>query len=489
MTGEQYMATLADSFLLDLEDLEHDDEIEDNNNRTALAQCYESDPDETIKDAVKEYFSSSDLKNRSFSQFLRSERLNKTIEKIIPLLDGKILIDREVDYKEQLLIRDCNSLVIEIDTEILSIHKYVKDIYCSKFPELESIVVAPLDYISLVKRIQNESDITKIDMKDILPNATAMAVTVAATMTMGSALGPYELSKLIGACDDALKLAAHRNNVLLYLESRMTILAPNISRIIGSALTARLITMAGGLQELAKIPSQNIMLIGDSKNTLFTGHTFKGSETSGVISCCEIVQTAVSHLKFKAIKMVSSKVALAARVDLFGKAKDGGIGEKFRNHILVNLSKALEMPDAPIKKALPIPEERKTNKRGGKRYRKMKEKYGISQIRQQANRIAFGPEGQEEIGLEGHQLGMLGKSTGKGKIILQVKRKQIHVPRKRQLMLQKQMESSNAINGMATSLAFTPLQGIELCNPKRNTQEITPGYFDKFAKFSKLSMK
>lgn len=37
--------------------------------------------------------------------------------------------------------------------------------------------------------------------------------------------------------------------------------------------------------------------------------------------------------------MVSSKVALAARVDLFGKAKDGGIGEKFRNHILVNLSK------------------------------------------------------------------------------------------------------------------------------------------------------
>lgn len=85
------------------------------------------------------------------------------------------------------------------------------------------------------------------------------------------------------------------------------------------------------------------------------------------------------------------------------------------------------MPDAPIKKALPIPEERKTNKRGGKRYRKMKEKYGISQIRQQANRIAFGPEGQEEIGLEGHQLGMLGKSTGKGKIILQVKRKQIHV--------------------------------------------------------------
>lgn len=58
------------------------------------------------------------------------------------------------------------------------------------------------------------------------------------------------------------------------------------------------------------------------------------------------------------------------------------------------------------------------------------------------------------------------------------------------------MESSNAINGMATSLAFTPLQGnvinylgIELCNPKRNTQEITPGYFDKFAKFSKLSMK
>lgn len=75
---------------MDLEDLEHDDEIEDNNNRTALAQCYESDPDETIKDAVKEYFSSSDLKNRSFSQFLRSERLNKTIEVSILLIFRKL---------------------------------------------------------------------------------------------------------------------------------------------------------------------------------------------------------------------------------------------------------------------------------------------------------------------------------------------------------------------------------------------------------------
>lgn len=40
----------------------------------------------------------------------------------------------------------------------------------------------------------------------------------------------------------------------------MNMIAPNISSILGTALTARLLTKVGGLKTLAKMPSQNIMV-------------------------------------------------------------------------------------------------------------------------------------------------------------------------------------------------------------------------------------
>eukprot|EP00971_Amphidinium_carterae_P102389 2027123-Amphidinium_carterae.1 len=45
-------------------------------------------------------------------------------------------------------------------------------------------------------------------------------------------------------------------------------LAPNLSALLGAALAAKLITAAGGLLNLARMPAQNIMLIGSTKKAL-----------------------------------------------------------------------------------------------------------------------------------------------------------------------------------------------------------------------------
>lgn len=64
---------------------------------------------------------------------------------------------------------------------------------------------------------------------------------------------------------------------------------------------------------------------------------------------------------------------------------------------------------------LPVPDLEPKKRRGGKRYRKMKEKYGLTDVQKAANRIQFN-KAEEEF-LDGEEvvgLGMVGKEgTGK----------------------------------------------------------------------------
>jgi len=60
------------------------------------------------------------------------------------------------------------------------------------FPELESLVLNPLDYGRVVRKVGNETDLTLVDLSDILPAATIMVVTTAST-TSGKSLDPESI--------------------------------------------------------------------------------------------------------------------------------------------------------------------------------------------------------------------------------------------------------------------------------------------------------
>nr|PVC51553.1 U4/U6 snRNP-associated protein [Theileria orientalis] len=451
-----FQGTLADSFLEDLENLENEEFDQDDsglNKEPGLIETFESDEESPIVDAVEEYFNTSGSAENSFSPMVKDPEINSIVEK------AKLLaLDKNVKTSEISFIDQCNKTVLEIDKEIINIYNYVRDIYSKRFPKLESIVYSPLDYIAVVKRAQNESDFTKVDLTDLLPNTMIMAITVASTMASGTSLSTQVLNKALGACNEGMLLAEFRNDLLVYLEGRMILIAPNVSVIIGSALTARLIAKVGSLETLAKIPSQNLMLIGADKNQNYI--------VNGIIHNCDIIQTSEPSVRRRAIKLVCGKVSLAAKIDLFKQHRNGQMGQEYRNLILQNLSKALEMPPAPMKKSLPVPEERVGRKRGGRRYRKMKEKYAMGEYQKYRNRLKFGTEAEDEFGLEiGDGLGMIGKGNY-GKLTIQPKQNKIHIPKKRVVA----MQSSGATNGMSSSLVFTPLQGIELCNPNLNKE-------------------
>eukprot|EP00397_Hematodinium_sp_SG-2012_P018653 GEMP01019116.1.p1 GENE.GEMP01019116.1~~GEMP01019116.1.p1 ORF type:complete len:488 (+),score=125.79 GEMP01019116.1:39-1502(+) len=487
------MATLADSFLQDLEDLEDDDvrpeqekkQLAIEADRIAAKAKEDGEADGDVGDQPTRI--SKMVVDTEFTSLIDEVRRRK--DEQTDFSEGKQLSEDDEEYK---LINRCNNMVREIDEELLTIHRFVRDTYSKKFPELESIVINPLEYLVVVQRAGNAKDLNQVDFSDILPNNVIMAITITASMTQRSLLPDDQMELVHKGCEDAFTLNDCKRDVLLYLESRMSGLAPNLSALLGAALAAKLITSAGGLLALARMPAQNIMLIGASKQAKLgmAGHMAGQS----LMMFSDIVHATPLDYRKRAIKLVSGKCGLAARVDSFRESPLGQVGTQLREQIVTALRKAQEPPPAKQKKALPIPEDKPRPKRGGKRHRRMKEKYGQSEIHKQAQRINFGPNCGEDVNQEdlGFDLGMINHGESKFRAKLN-KEKQMKMSQAAQKRQRQAAAAGQRADGMSSSLAFTPVQGLELANPearreKKAKVDPTDKYFASDATFVKLSL-
>lgn len=67
------------------------------------------------------------------------------------------------------------------------IHRFIKEKYQKRFPELDSLIVDEMDYICAVKELRNDLDQVKKNeiLQKILTQATIMIVSVTASTTQG----------------------------------------------------------------------------------------------------------------------------------------------------------------------------------------------------------------------------------------------------------------------------------------------------------------
>jgi len=307
-----------------------------------------------------------------------------------------------------------------------------------------------------------------------------MIVAVTATTSEGQPLSKTEIKKVLDACDMAFKLEADEKKIFEYVESRMTFIAPNISIIVGSSTAAKLMGVAGGLTALSKIPACNIQVLGATKKTN-TGLSAAGVQRhTGFIYYSDIINRTPPEYKMKATRLVAAKVTLAARIDRSREAMDGSVGRKLLEEVEKKIEKMQEPPPGKTIKALPIPDDGPKKRRGGKRVRRMKESYAVTELRRAQNRMSFGVQEDEISGIDSTEgLGLI-RQSGKIRALQNDPRTKIKLNPKRQRMMG---GSSGATSGLSSSIAFTPVQGIELENPETAQQklkEISDRYFSGF---------
>ncbi|KAL2965407.1 hypothetical protein AAZX31_16G059200 [Glycine max] len=482
------MATLADSFLADLDELS-DNEAEIPEDNDVDAADMEEDVDGDLADLENLNYDDLD----SVSKLQKTQRYTDIIQKVEEALHKKEsevlfqVVDIEDDPEYQLIV-DCNALSVDIENEIVIIHNFIRDKYRLKFPELESLVHHPIDYARVVKKIGNEMDLTLVDLEGLLPSAIIMVVSVTASTTTGKPLPEEVLSKTVEACDRALDLDSAKKKVLDFVESRMGYIAPNLSAIVGSAVAAKLMGTAGGLASLAKMPACNVQLLGAKKKNLAGFSTATSQFRVGYLEQTEIFQTTPPSLRMRACRLLAAKSTLAARVDSIRGDPSGKTGRAFKDEIHKKIEKWQEPPPAKQPKPLPVPDSEPKKKRGGRRLRKMKERYAITDMRKLANRMQFGVPEESSLDGLGEGYGMLGQA-GSGKLRVSVGQSKLAAKVAKKFK-EKNYGSSGATSGLTSSLAFTPVQGIELTNPQAHAHQLGSGtqstYFSETGTFSKI---
>lgn len=481
------MATLADSFLADLEDLS-DDEIHDEEVAEAGEEAL--DADEDMADVPILNYDDLD----SVAKLQKSQRFHDIMKKVDEAIASGTqessfkgtVVEDDPEYQ---LIVDCNTLSVDIDNEITVIHNFIRDKYRAKFPELESLVLHPIDYSRLVKQIGNEMDLTLVDLEGLLPSATIMVVSVTASTTSGKPLSEENLKKTIEACDRALALDEAKKKVLEFVESRMGYIAPNLSAIVGSTVAAKLMGVAGGLSSLSKMPACNVQILGAKKKNLAGFSTATALPHTGFVFHTEIVQGTPPPLRMKACRLVAGKSTLAARVDFTRGDLSAKIGQDLREEIRKKIEKWQEPPPPKQPKPLPVPDSDPKKKRGGRRLRKMKERYALTDMRKLANRMKFGVPEESSLGDGlGEGYGMLGQA-GSGKLRVSIGQSKLAAKVAKKFK-EKSYGSSGGTSGLSSSLAFTPVQGIELSNPQAHANAFGSGtqstYFSETGTFSKI---
>ncbi|KAI9484977.1 hypothetical protein BDB00DRAFT_852443 [Zychaea mexicana] len=478
------MSSLADELAADL-DISDDDHSQHDDEESQQQQDDAMDTDEKEKDRQIESSASmpQDSQEQSedsvfkVSHFLQNEQTKKTLERIDYFKSqdrdttqlSKAPTEEDEEYQ---LIVNANSMTADIDGEIQVVHKYIRDHYASRFPELESLILNPMDYARTVKAIGNSDNINTNELRPILPSATIMVISVTATTTAGKPLSPTGWKNTEEACDLAFALDAAKRKIIGYVESRMALVAPNLSNVVGSSTAAKLLTAAGGLTAFCKIPACNVQVLGNNKKTNTGFSSASMDRHTGYIYSSELVMAVPSDLRRKVQKIIAAKCVLAARIDAMNTSPQGAAGQKMRDEIDQKIEKLQEPPPSKVTKALPVPDEGPKKRRGGKRVRRQKEAYAMTELRAARNRMAFGEaEDEAEYGDETEGLGMAVKQVGKIRASMADQRNKVKLSKKQQQQQQK-YGSSGMTSGLASSLAFTPVQGIELIDPTAAAERV-----------------
>ncbi|KAI6105723.1 hypothetical protein F5141DRAFT_1189509 [Pisolithus sp. B1] len=370
------------------------------------------------------------------------------------------------------LIVQANNLSVDVDNEILVVHKFIRDHYAPKFPELEQLIPDPTQYIRAARILANNEeslfyDPTKVDLSGVLPPAVIMSVLITATTSSGQLLTEVQWKAVEKACGLADRLEDVRKRIFMYVSSRMNVLAPNLSAIVGTTTAAKLLGVAGGLNALAKMPSCNVHLLGAQKKIALGFSTTTQRRHTGFVFQSELIQQTPQEYQLKVQRTVGAKCVLAARMDLERTCRDGSYGQELREKIEKHVDRLAAPPPAKITKALPVPNDGPKKRRGGRRARKAKEAYAQTELRKLQNRMAFG-QPEEEVGAfdQTKGLGMIGVGTGKVRAGLGEAKSRAKLSKANKLrtaMLARVAQSSaSSTSGTATSLTVTPIQGFEL---------------------------
>lgn len=205
----------------------------------------------------------------------------------------------------------------ELDKFINILSGLIREWYSTHFPELDRLVPEHQTYLKLVLELGLREKFSQAAVKGAveLPDENVTRIADAVESSLGVQFDELDIRVLQDCAREVFTLYKLREQVAEHIDGLMAQVAPNLRAIVGGSIGARLISLAGGLEKLARQPSSTLQVLGAEKALFRSLRGRAKPPKHGVIYQYPEVRGAPWKQRGKISRALAGKLSIAARVD------------------------------------------------------------------------------------------------------------------------------------------------------------------------------
>jgi nucleolar protein 56 len=222
--------------------------------------------------------------------------------------------------KRDLLVSQGIQTLDSLDQTVNLFMGRLREWYGVFFPELDRLIEKHETYARLVLNLGSRDNYTLEGLEaENIPKERTQLIAKAAEGSMGTDVSNIDLEQVQALAKDVLIFYELRKNMEDYVDRTMEEMAPNIRAVAGALLGARMISIAGSLQNLAMRPASTIQVLGAEKALFRSLKTGARPPKHGLIFQHTLLHDAKRWQRGKIARVIAGKLAIAARADAFGE--------------------------------------------------------------------------------------------------------------------------------------------------------------------------
>ncbi|MCC6015973.1 MAG: C/D box methylation guide ribonucleoprotein complex aNOP56 subunit [Desulfurococcaceae archaeon] len=278
---------------------------------------------------------------KSFREFVHTLSLELTRRKL-----------RRFAQKRDLLAVQAIRAIDDIDKTLNLFAVRLREWYSIHFPELDDLSKEHEEYVKIVAETgyrdqMDAKTLTKLGIAE----GRAKRIAEAARKSIGADISEMDLNMIRQFASIWLELRELREKLTEYIDQVMKEVAPNVTALVGPLLGARLLSLAGSLEELAKLPASTVQVLGAEKALFRALRTGGKPPKHGVIFQFAEIRRAPKWQRGKIARALATKLAIAAKVDFFTGRY---VGDELKKRLYERIEE--------IKKLYPKPPKREEKK-------------------------------------------------------------------------------------------------------------------------------
>ncbi|MFX1485770.1 MAG: C/D box methylation guide ribonucleoprotein complex aNOP56 subunit [Promethearchaeota archaeon] len=267
---------------------------------------------------------------------------------------------KKASERRDQLVKQAIEAIDDIDKSLNVFASRIREWYSLHFPELDELLSSHETFVRTLHRIglrerYNHETLAKIGLSE----EHIKKIVERAKTSIGAKMVEEDFNPIGDFGGNIISLYRLRKKLEDYVDKVMIEVAPNLRELAGPLLGARLISLAGGIDVLSKMPASTVQVLGAEKALFRSLKSGSRPPKHGVIFQHPMIHSAPRWQRGKIARSLAGKLSIAIRVDAYS-------GNIVADDLMASIEKRIE----EIRKKYPKPPPRKAKKKKVRKHEK-----------------------------------------------------------------------------------------------------------------------